>query len=219
MHAPTKAADRVEDATRNRLIEAAISLYGARGTQAVSLREITRHADVLNNGAIKYYFGNRDGLLEAAMVDIHTQLMARVSEAQSALHSIASPTLRDVVQWLVGGVVDYYFNGPLAENAIRLLSRLITEDGESGQRLLVRHFGHLIGGFEDLIRPLLPNKSPTRLRIHLLLCIDHVLSALPHTDFIYLLADAEDPTLRLTITPEQHLEAFVDYLTSALQAD
>jgi DNA-binding transcriptional regulator YbjK len=45
------------------LIKKAIELYGERGCQAVSGREIIRQAGILNEAAIRYYFGNKQGLL------------------------------------------------------------------------------------------------------------------------------------------------------------
>jgi AcrR family transcriptional regulator len=58
-------ADSSPDEVRAKLIATATELYGARGTHAVSAREIQRAAGVLNEAAVRYYFGDKLGLLSA----------------------------------------------------------------------------------------------------------------------------------------------------------
>lgn len=54
------------DETRSRILDAAERLFAERGFEAVSLREITRDADV-NIAAIHYHYGSREGLLRAVL--------------------------------------------------------------------------------------------------------------------------------------------------------
>ena len=49
--------------TRDRLIDAAVQLYGDRSIDAVSLREISAAAGQKNPNALQYHFGDRDGCL------------------------------------------------------------------------------------------------------------------------------------------------------------
>lgn len=204
--------------TRQRLIEAAIDLWGAHGTQGVSLREITRHAGVMNNGALRYYFGQHRKPLDEALLYIRQLLLPRFEESRAELESLQHPSVRQIIQCSLGALVDFYFSGPIGERSVRLLSRLIVEEGEYGQRLLIKHFGEVIWVLEALLKPLIPHKSPTKLRVFLLLAIDHALSALPHRDFIRILSDPENPDQPMRISDMEHLEAFVDYLTAALEA-
>ena len=205
-------------ATRDRLIEAAIELWGERGTQAVSLREITRHAGALNNGALRYYFGQHGKPLDEALLSIREKVLPRFEDAQAELKALPTPTVRQVVQCALGALVDFYFSEPLGEKSVRLMSRLIVEEGDYGQRLLIKHFGEVIWALEDLLKPLIPDKSPTKLRVQLLMAIDHALSALPHKDFIRVLSAPESPDKPLQISDMEHLEAFIDYLTGALES-
>jgi AcrR family transcriptional regulator len=57
-------------ATRERLLDAAESLFAARGVAAVSLREINRDAGARNVGAVQYHFGDRAGVV-TAIVERH----------------------------------------------------------------------------------------------------------------------------------------------------
>ncbi len=52
-------------ATRERLLDAAETLFAARGVAAVSLREINRDAGARNVGAVQYHFGDRAGVVDA----------------------------------------------------------------------------------------------------------------------------------------------------------
>src|SRR5690625_5857424 len=53
-------------ANRERLLDVAERLFAARGSQAVSLREINTTAGV-SQGVLHYQFGGREGLIEALL--------------------------------------------------------------------------------------------------------------------------------------------------------
>jgi AcrR family transcriptional regulator len=55
------AMARSDDTTRDRLLDAAEGLFGARGYEAVGIREIAERAGV-NLSGIKYHFGSKRGL-------------------------------------------------------------------------------------------------------------------------------------------------------------
>jgi AcrR family transcriptional regulator len=54
------------DETRSRILDSAERLFAERGFEAVSLRQITRDADV-NIAAIHYHYGSRERLLRAVL--------------------------------------------------------------------------------------------------------------------------------------------------------
>lgn len=62
-HSPEGGYARGEE-TRRRLIDAAIRLFGERGYEGASTRDIARAADV-NAPALQYYFDNKEGLYRA----------------------------------------------------------------------------------------------------------------------------------------------------------
>ena len=51
------------DDTRERLIDAAESLFAEHGIGGVSLREINRAAGARNAVAVQYHFGDREGII------------------------------------------------------------------------------------------------------------------------------------------------------------
>ncbi len=63
------------------IVDAAERLFGERGINAVSLREVAAAAGQRNNSAVSYHFGSRDGLVDA----VFEQRMARIDERRRAM--------------------------------------------------------------------------------------------------------------------------------------
>ncbi|WP_433478867.1 TetR/AcrR family transcriptional regulator [Spirillospora sp. CA-142024] len=63
--------------TRERLLDAAETLYAARGVDAVSLREILQEAGARNATAVQYHFGDRAGILRAIFARHAPEVEAR----------------------------------------------------------------------------------------------------------------------------------------------
>jgi len=82
------------DDTASRIIDAAERLFIRDGTEATSLRAVTREAGV-NVAAIHYYFGSRDELLRAVLDRIIKPLNARrlalLNQSLAAHHGRALP--------------------------------------------------------------------------------------------------------------------------------
>ncbi len=99
------------DVTRRALIEAALKLFGDRGYEAVSTREIADHA-AANIGSIAYHFGGKPGLRRAAAAHVVSTMTSMAgpglhkplpkmspNEAMGALEQLTHP----FIQFLVGG--------------------------------------------------------------------------------------------------------------------
>lgn len=75
--APPRRSGRPEtrptEATRRALIGAAIAVFGERGYEAASVRTITARANV-NQGAITYHFGGKDGLYREVLRTVRNAL-------------------------------------------------------------------------------------------------------------------------------------------------
>jgi AcrR family transcriptional regulator len=67
--------------SREAMIRAGERLFGERGIEGVSLREVAAAAGQGNTSAVRYHFGSRDGLVAA----IFSHRMARIDERRSAL--------------------------------------------------------------------------------------------------------------------------------------
>jgi TetR/AcrR family transcriptional regulator, regulator of cefoperazone and chloramphenicol sensitivity len=64
--------------TRNKLLQAAIEAFAHKGYEGVGTRELAERAGV-NLGAIRYYFGDKEGLYRAVIQHISEGIRERVS--------------------------------------------------------------------------------------------------------------------------------------------
>jgi transcriptional repressor BetI len=67
-----------EDARRRQLIEATVGAIGELGFNATTIAEIARRAQV-STGLVSFYFGDKDGLLEATLRHLARQLSRSVA--------------------------------------------------------------------------------------------------------------------------------------------
>src|SRR5919106_2965429 len=100
-----------EGTTAERLVEAAATLFAARGIDGVSLREINRAAGARNASALQYHFGGRDGLLRAVLAKHHHAVEARrhamldayEAEGRDDLRALAGALVRPSAAMLADG--------------------------------------------------------------------------------------------------------------------
>lgn len=124
MQQPGKRARNVTH-TRDRLIAAAVSLYGSRSIDAVSFREIGTAAGQKNPNALQYHFGDRDGLLQAVL-DTHTARIERIREGYYLRAAEGEWTAAEAAaRCLVMPVVDYVNSEPEGLDFVRIVSQLL----------------------------------------------------------------------------------------------
>lgn len=80
---PDKVIRRNPDRTKRRLLNAAIQLFSARGFHGVSVDEIVARAKS-NKRMVYHYFGSKDGIYLAALVEVFTRLETVEFEAMEA---------------------------------------------------------------------------------------------------------------------------------------
>jgi AcrR family transcriptional regulator len=106
------------EATRQRLVEAAVRVFGENGYHAVGTRDLAEAAGA-NQAAIPYYFGGKDGLHKAAAEDVaaagraaFAPLLERVKSAPP--ESLGRAALADLVRSAFSGLTRGLV-GPLGE--------------------------------------------------------------------------------------------------------
>jgi AcrR family transcriptional regulator len=91
-------AKKLQQETREALLDAAEGLFASEGVDGVSLAAITQLAEQRNGGAIHYYFGGRDGLL-AAILDRHEEALDEVrADALIQARAAGPMTLESLVR-------------------------------------------------------------------------------------------------------------------------
>ena len=86
------ARDRQREATRERIVEAAVEVFTEKGFEGASTREIARRAGT-NQGLITYHFRSKDALWRAAADSIFESLGGQLAERLDALE-LADPRER-----------------------------------------------------------------------------------------------------------------------------
>ena len=87
---PQQGANQRRDDSRQRLIEAALDVFGLYGFEGASTRLLAERANV-NLAAIPYYFGSKEGLYRAVAEYVATQ----IAERQAAVVGKATAALED----------------------------------------------------------------------------------------------------------------------------
>lgn len=113
------------DRTRNLLLDVAEQLFGERGVNGVSLREIRIAAGARNTAAIQFHFGDRDGLIRA----LEERHMPRIEILQQKLYDAMvaegrEDDSRSLVEVLVRPSADYLLLGPSERAWVKIISDL-----------------------------------------------------------------------------------------------
>lgn len=83
------------DETRLRIIAAAIELFGERGFEAASTRDIAARAGV-NAPALQYYFENKDGVYRACAEHIAESVWALFEPVVQRAHAVMAESPKDI---------------------------------------------------------------------------------------------------------------------------
>lgn len=90
------------DVTREKIKAAARSLFVQFGIEAVTIRDIAKHAGQRNGGSINYYFGSKDELVIEILSEAAQAANEDRTRALDALEQSGKPiTLRDILRVLV----------------------------------------------------------------------------------------------------------------------
>ncbi|HEX2257886.1 MAG TPA: CerR family C-terminal domain-containing protein [Afifellaceae bacterium] len=104
---PTGARSRGADATRERLIDAALDAFGLNGFDGASTRDIARRAGA-NLAAIPYHFGGKEGLHRAVAQHIVNGVVGKLGPLIDTIEAAlrVTPLPRRVAQRLLHRALD-----------------------------------------------------------------------------------------------------------------
>ncbi len=132
--------------TRAKILDAAEGLFGERGFDAVSLREITERAEV-TLALASYHFGTKDQLFEDVVARRATILG---DERLARLAALSRPNVEAILDAFMAPLFDSASSGEAGwANYFRVLSRL--GDGNRWLDILTRHFDTTAQVFLDTL--------------------------------------------------------------------
>lgn len=115
--------------TKARLLRSAEQLFVERGIDAVSMREINRHADQRNASSLHYHFSSRSKLLEA-LVDWRMQPVdeRRLQRLQHGGNASRDSRLRRIAEAIVLPLAETMQAGDPPNHWVRLQARIYQTD-------------------------------------------------------------------------------------------
>jgi len=137
--------------TKTRILDAAEKLFGEKGFDATSLRDITAEADV-NLAAVNYHFQSKESLIEAVIM----RGAGPLNQQRVAMLEAAGPdaTIEQIIEAFVAPILEHDYE-PLAPLMARVLA-----SPEIMKRVLKVHMDTLSRRFADAIAASLPDLSP-----------------------------------------------------------
>ena len=188
------------DRTRNRILDAAELLYGDRGVDGVSLREIRLAAGQRNSSALQYHFGDASGLLRA----LAARHMPRIGELHDRLRADLLPAGSHpepdvLLELMIRPWADYISHGPQARAWIRIAAETSARPEREWHEYvdhapggIVQTGAALLGQLEAPLGPRLALDRMTRVNLAALhLCADRARQAggsqlvlLAHEDWV-----------------------------------
>ena len=123
--AETLAPSRAE-ATRAALVRAALDLFGVKGFEATSTREIAAAARC-NIAAIAYHFGGKEGLRAAcaeSVAETIGQIFAGAEGGPGNLDALSPAEARDAL----AGLAERFIDGVVVKAAARPLARFVLRE-------------------------------------------------------------------------------------------
>jgi AcrR family transcriptional regulator len=137
--------------TKTRILDAAEKLFGEKGFDATSLRDITTEADV-NLAAVNYHFQSKESLIESVIM----RGAGPMNDQRLAMLEAAGPnaTVEQIIEAFIAPVFEQDFD-PMAPLMARVLA-----SPELMVRIMKRHMDALSRRFAEAIAVALPELSP-----------------------------------------------------------
>jgi AcrR family transcriptional regulator len=199
-----------------KLLKTAIRLYAEHGCHAVSARQIIKEAGVLNDAAIRYYFGNKKDLLRACVKDVAANInpvMQQVfNQLQARKADTTKPpiTARHVVTALFQGFILLHHKNTAS---LTFIARMLREEGVEGQRMQVEELGEVQWRFEDELTAVLPDKSAKAIRLHTVLGVTTMINGLVDQALFSTLPAKASGRQEYPLSIDELGQGFVDFLT------
>ena len=141
---------KTQFSTKERILDAAETLFAQYGFGGTSLRQVTSQADV-NIAAVNYHFGSKENLVNEVfrrrMDEMSAQRLARLEAAVAADRSDLEGILAAFVEPPLAMAQDRHGGGAF----IRVIARAYAEKNDSLRRFLSEQYGHVLREFAKAI--------------------------------------------------------------------
>jgi len=173
------------DATRQRLIRAAIRLFAAEGVDRVALRRINEAAGTKNTAAAHYHFGNRLGLFKAILAELDGRIAA-VRDARIDAQLSRPPDALTPREAVAAAHAPYIAlaadpqDGPALQ---RIVCQLVNHHDEAVRNLFAQRYKELFEKMLRLFRHAGTELSDTQLKLTVLWSARDVINGMTNLDW------------------------------------
>lgn len=145
------------------LIRAAERLFAERGSDQVSLREITAEAGATNASAVQYHFGDRRGLIRAVLAKHDAEVERRRHALLDVYEAASAPDMRVLAHALVQPLADELDNDDGGHGYLQLLADLWNRPDPLWDPGVLEDRTYSVHRWRALVVPLL---TPEAIRLH-----------------------------------------------------
>lgn len=154
---------KAQFSTKERILDAAETLFAQFGFGGTSLRQVTSQADV-NIAAVNYHFGSKENLVNEVfrrrMDEMSAQRMRRLNETLTARPDDLDAILAAFVEPALAMAQDRHSGGGAF---IRVIARAYAEKNDGLRRFLSDQYGHVQRDFAKAIAGCVPGLSKEEL--------------------------------------------------------
>jgi AcrR family transcriptional regulator len=158
--------------TRERLLRVAIGLFAEHGIDRISLKTISDEAGNRNKSAVGYHFESKQGLIDADLGRLESELGPPLAAALTAFERTMDDgralSVDEFVARLLEPVFALYRRAPYGPDALRILARIMHDPVDDVPRELRRAANRLVDRAVAILRRLLPDKpaDDIELQVH-----------------------------------------------------
>lgn len=118
--------DPFRNKTKNNILISAEYLFGNKGINETSTRDINIHANQKNSSSLSYHFGNKENLIDSILIYRISELeKIRIKEYNNLITTKKNITKKDLMKLLLGPVIEKISKDPLWKNFISFYEQVI----------------------------------------------------------------------------------------------
>lgn len=204
--------------TRDRILDAAETLFSEDGFRRVSLRQITTEAGV-NVAAVNYHFGSKDALV----LEVLSRVVGPINKERLSLLDIAEADagggpvpIEAILDAMARPMVSMmHQTDHSAEVFMKLAGRCMSEDANKTPEAVLEIFREMADRFIAASRRSCPHLSPEEVLWRLHFSVGSLLHAMTQTEQLKILSGGR---ITNSADPEEILSQFVAYTAAGMKA-
>ncbi len=205
-----------ESGPKKRLLDIAEELCATKGFDSVSIRDVTKQAEV-NVAAVNYHFGSREALLKMVMmrymVPVTEERLAGLNVLERRWSGKVMP-LEDLIEAFVRPLITQVKKSELSEQLFyKLLGRILAHQGEGESSPIEDQLRTVMDRFSRAFSKVLPDAGSEELtwRIHFM--VGGMLHMLTHQDGLHRITNGRSGKPEMQDT----LQRFIRYTAAGMR--